>query len=177
MRINLIPSSDTSISYGIEAMVEAIRRYHKYLLVAVHIYPEQETEIVDEKIKGTTRQTFILLFREPGSIGLVTGFINEWGTNINSSGTGGMYGQEMLDILEEYKINPIVLTQERIFKGYPDLKKSTQKNQPLVERLPIWEKVIESEVVPRLCRNTGTILGLENYTGGWANSWDAENNK
>ncbi len=71
----------------------------------------------------------------------------------------------------------MTLTKEKVFGRFSALKKSTRKGEPLVDRLTLREKVIQAEVVPLLCRNTGTVLGLENYAGGWTNSWAAENNK
>lgn len=170
MYINLIPTSKKGVSYGIWTMIEAVKRFRPNLLAAVRIVQEENSRVVDEEIEFTEDQTFILLFREPASIGMMTAFINEWGTNIKASGTGGRFGKEMVECLKEHQIEPILLSKEKVFEEYPGLQLNT--GDYLIKRLPYWTELIENEVITMLYSTSSGLL--EKYTGGWRESWKAE---
>jgi transcriptional regulator with XRE-family HTH domain len=166
MYINLIPSSESGISYGIDTMIEAVRRYRSYLLAAIRL-------IAGEDPNNTSNQTFILLFREPGSIGMITGFINDSGTNIKYSGTGGHYGEEMVKCLEEHGIKPMMGSMDKLTHSYPELFKDTDRDS-VVDRLPFWRNFIEREIITNLHSTAYGFLSMESYTGSWEESWQAE---
>ncbi|MBN3949083.1 MAG: hypothetical protein HWQ38_22490 [Nostoc sp. NMS7] len=111
MQINLVPVCEPGVSYGGEMMRDAITRFRKRLLAVIIVCPEEDFEYSDEEARpdNITRvhiNAAIALFREPGTIGQVTGFIHENGMNINISGTGGWYGQEFMKCLTQNNIQP-----------------------------------------------------------------------
>ncbi|MBD2529226.1 hypothetical protein H6G97_06430 [Nostoc flagelliforme FACHB-838] len=110
MQINLVPVCDPGVSYGGEMMRDAITRFRKRLLAVIVVCPKEDFKYSGEEARpdNITRvhiNAAIALFREPGTIGQVTGFIHENGMNINLSGTGGWYGEEFMKCYSKSYIN------------------------------------------------------------------------
>ena len=111
MQINLVSVCEPGIAYGGKMMREAISRFRTRLLAVIVVCPESDFEYSGEEARPDNI-TFahitaaIALFREPGTIGQVTGFIHEEGMNINRSGTGGAYGEEFMKCLTQNDIQP-----------------------------------------------------------------------
>jgi hypothetical protein len=88
MKINLIPTSPSGVSYGGHVTNAAIQRFRPYLLGVVVVAPSDGFEFdgdrpTPENITKAELNTVITLFREPNTIGQVTGFIHLKGMNIN----------------------------------------------------------------------------------------------
>ena len=111
MQINLVPVCEPGVSYGSKTMTNAITHFRKQLLAVIVICPEESFEYLGEEprpdnITSAYINAVIVLFREPGTIGQVTGFIHEDGININRSGTGGAYGEKFMECLTKNDIQP-----------------------------------------------------------------------
>jgi hypothetical protein len=186
MQINLVPVCEPGNPYGGEMMRDAITRFRKRLLAVIVVCPEASFEYSGEEarpdnITRTHINAAIALFREPGTIGQVTGFIHENGMNINISGTGGRYGKEFMKCLIQNEIQPLFypvkpvydIFQEwseksDIFSVRGDLDFSTH------ERLKYWEQFLINEIVPHLYTESMGFLGLSRRTGTWQKSWQAD---
>ena len=186
MQINLVPVCESGNPYGGEMMRDAITRFRKRLLAVIVVCPEAGFEYSGEEprpdnITRTYINAAIALFREPGTIGQVTGFIHENGMNINISDTGGRYGKEFMKCLIQndiqpwfYPVKPVYdIFQEwseksDIFSIRGDLDFSTH------ERLKYWEQFLINEIVPHLYTASMGFLGLSRRTGTWQQSWQAD---
>lgn len=85
MQINLIPVSK-GIPYANDVITEAITRFRKHLLTVIVVCPEDGLEYLGEELtpESITRagiNAVIVLFREPGTIGQITGYIQEIRSN------------------------------------------------------------------------------------------------
>lgn len=186
MQINLVPVCEPGNPYGGEMMRDAITRFRKRLLAVIVVCPEAGFEYSGEEprpdnITRTYINAAIALFREPGTIGQVTGFIHENGMNINISDTGGRYGKEFMKCLNQNDIQPCFYPvkpvydifrewseKSDIFSIRGDLDFSTH------ERLKYWEQFLINEIVPHLYTESMGFLGLSHRTGTWQKSWQAD---
>lgn len=186
MQINLVPVCEPGNPYGGEMMRDAITRFRKRLLAVIVVCPEAGFEYSGEEprpdnITRTYINAAIALFREPGTIGQVTGFIHENGMNINISDTGGRYGKEFMKCLNQNDIQPCFYPvkpvydifrewseKSDIFSIRGDLDFSTH------ERLKYWEQFLINEIVPHLYTESMGLLGLSHRTGTWQKSWQAD---
>lgn len=186
MQINLVPVCEPGNPYGGEMMRDAITRFRKRLLAVIVVCPEAGFEYSGEEprpdnITRTYINAAIALFREPGTIGQVTGFIHENGMNINISDTGGRYGKEFMKCLKQNDIQPCFYPvkpvydifrewseKSDIFSNRGDLDFSTH------ERLKYWEQFLIDKIVPHLYTESMGFLGLNSRTGTWQKSWQAD---
>ncbi len=185
MQINLVPVWEPGVSYGGEMMREAITRFRKRLLAVIVVCAEEGFEYSGEKprpdnITSADITAAIVLFREPGTIGQVTGFIHEDGMNINLTGTGGSYREKFMKCLSQNDIQPLFGSLEKvydIFKKWSgksldfsrvDLGLSTH------ERLKYWEQFLIDNIVPLLYTESMGFFGLSHRTGTWQKSWQAD---
>jgi hypothetical protein len=186
MQINLVPVCEPGNPYGGEMMRDAITRFRKRMLAVIVVCPEAGFEYSGEEprpdnITRTYINAAIALFREPGTIGQVTGFIHENGMNINISDTGGRYGKEFMKCLNQNDIQPCFYPvkpvydifrewseKSDIFSIRGDLDFSTH------ERLKYWEQFLINEIVPHLYTESMGLLGLSRRTGTWQKSWQAD---
>jgi len=185
MQINLVPVCEPGNPHGGEMMRDAITRFRKRLLAVIVVCPEEGFEFSGKEarpdnITRTHINAAIALFREPGTIGQVTGFIHENGMNINISGTGGRYGKEFMKCLSQNDIQPCFYPAKPVYDIFqewseksdifsrPDLDLSTH------ERLKYWEQFLINEIVPHLYTESMGFLGLSRRTGTWQESWQAD---
>ncbi|MBN3871857.1 hypothetical protein [Nostoc sp. JL33] len=179
MKINLIPVSEPGISYGGDVTNEAIKRFRKYLLGVVAVCSEFEysgERATPRNISIANFTAVITLFREPKTIGQITGFIHLDGININLSGTGGRYGQQFLNCLVENEVEPWLYPAERAIEQigeYVGNPKWYIKHEmmPLDTVLSLWERFIINVILPQLHTTRIGFFGLDNKTGSWQDSW------
>ncbi|WP_445244924.1 HEPN domain-containing protein [Microcoleus sp. OTE_8_concoct_300] len=187
MQINLVPVCEPGVSYGGEMMRDAITRFRKRLLAVIIVCPEEGFEYSGEQarpdnITSADITAAIALFREPGTIGQVTGFIHEDGMYISlSGGTGNSYGKEFMKCLLENDIQPWLYSLERVYKTFQNLSDKSdvfsRRDLDLLlthERLKYWEKFLLNEIVPHLYTESMGFLGLNSRTGTWQKSWQAD---
>ena len=187
MQINLVPLCESGNPYGGEMMRDAITRFRKRLLAVIVVCPEAGFEYSGEEarpdnITSTYITAAIALFREPGTIGQVTGFIHENGMNINISGTGGRYGKEFMKCLIQNDIQPCFYPVKPVYDLFQEWseKSETFSRQDLDlglsthERLKCWEQFLINEIVPHLYTESMGFLGLSRRTGTWQQSWQAD---
>jgi hypothetical protein len=176
MQINLVPVCEPGNPHGGKMMRDAIARFRKRLLAVIVVCPEEGFEFSGEKarpdnITSADITAAIVLFREPGTIGQVTGFIHEDGMNINLTGTGGSYGKEFMKCLIQNEIQPWfypVKPVYEIFFSRVGLDLLTH------ERLKYWEQFLIDKIVPNLYTKNLGFLGLNSRTGTWQDSWQAD---
>ncbi|NQE36627.1 hypothetical protein [Microcoleus asticus] len=187
MQINLVPVCESGNPYGGEMMRDSITRFRKRLLAVIVVCPEAGFEYSGEEarpdnITRTHINAAIALFREPGTIGQVTGFIHENGMNINISGTGGRYGKEFMKCLIQNDIQPCFYPVKPVYDLFQEWseKSETFSRQDLDlglsthERLKCWEQFLINEIVPHLYTESMGFLGLNSRTGTWQKSWQAD---
>jgi len=187
MQINLVPVCEPGNSHGGKMMRDAITRFRKRLLAVIVVCPEECFEFSGEEarpdnITSADINAAIALFREPGTIGQVTGFIHENGMNINLSGTGGWYGQEFMKCLIQNDIQPWFYPVKPVYKIFQEWSgKSDEKLFSRVdldlsthERLKYWEQFLIDKIVPNLYTKNMGLLGLNSRTGTWQESWQAD---
>ena len=187
MQINLVPVCKPGISHGGEMMRDAITRFRKRLLAVIIVSPEEGFEYSGEQarpdnITSADITAAIALFREPGTIGQVTGFIHEDGMYISlSSGTGNSYGKEFMKCLIENDIQPWLYSRERVCETFQKLSDKSDvfslRDLDLLlthERLKYWEQFLINEIVPHLYTESMGFLGLSRRTGTWQQSWQAD---
>lgn len=184
MQINLVPVCDPGVSYGSEIIRDAITRFRKRLLAVIVVCPEEGFEYSGEEarpdnITRTHINAAIVLFREPGTIGQVTGFIHENGMNINLSGTGGWYGEEFMKCLTQNNIQPWFYPVEPVYEkfkewsGKYDEFSGIELDLSTHERLKYWEQFLIDNVVPHLYTEMLSFFGGIR-TGTWQKSWQAD---
>ncbi|MGB3265961.1 MAG: hypothetical protein WBA89_18615 [Microcoleus sp.] len=185
MQINLVPVCEPSFSYGGEMMRDAITRFRKRLLAVIVICPEEGFEYSGEQarpdnITSTDITAAIALFREPGTIGQVTGFIHEDGMYISlSGGTGNSYGKEFMKCLIKNNIQPWFYPVESVYdifqkwSGKSEVFSLLDLDLSTHERLKYWEQFLIDKIVPNLCREVLGIFG-GSRTGTWQESWQAD---
>lgn len=187
MQINLVPVCKPGISHGGEMMRDAITRFRKRLLAVIIVSPEEGFEYSGEQarpdnITSADITAAIALFREPGTIGQVTGFIHEDGMYISlSGGTGNSYGKQFMKCLIENDIQPWLYSRERVYETFQKLSDksdvfSLRDLDSLLthERLKYWEQFLINEIVPHLYTESMGFLGLSRRTGTWQQSWQAD---
>ncbi|MEG5066598.1 hypothetical protein QUB33_23565 [Microcoleus sp. B3-A4] len=187
MQINLVPVCEPGISHGGEMMRDAITRFRKRLLAVIIVCPEEGFEYSGEQarpdnITSADITAAIALFREPGTIGQVTGFIHEDGMYISmSGGTGNSYGKEFMKCLRENDIQPWLYSLERVYKTFQNLSDKSdifsRRDLDLLlthERLKYWQKFLINDIVPHLYTESMGFLGLSRRTGTWQKSWQAD---
>lgn len=120
------------------------------------------------------------MFREPGTIGQITGFIHEDGMNINLTGTGGSYGEEFMKCLTKNDIKPLFGSREKVYDIFQKMsEKSLNFSQidlglSTHERLQYWEHFLINEIVPHLYTENMGFFGEIHRTGTWQQSWQAD---
>lgn len=185
MQINLVPVCEPGISYGGKMMRDAITRFRKRLLAVIVICPEEGFEYSGKKprpdnITSADITAAIVLFREPGTIGQITGFIHEDGMNINLTGTGGSYGEEFMKCLTQNDIKPLFGSREKVYDIFQNMsEKSLNFSQidlglSTHERLQYWEHFLINEIVPHLYTENMGFFGEIHRTGTWQQSWQAD---
>jgi len=188
MQINLVPVCEPGNPHGGEMMRDAIARFRKRLLAVIVVCPEEGFEFSGEEarpdnITSAYINAAIALFREPGTIGQVTGFIHENGMNINLSGTGGRYGQQFMKCLSQNDIQPWFYPVKPVYEIFQ--KWSGKSDEQLIsrvglvdllthERLKYWEQFLIDKIVPHLYTKSMGFLGLNSRTGTWQESWQAD---
>lgn len=181
MKINLIPPCDAGISYGSDVVTEAISRFRKQLLAVMVVCSEDKFEYsgdyaTPENITVASIIATITLFREPGTIGQVTGFIHETGININLSGTGGRFGAKFMKCLTDNEVQPWFYSSKKVaeqmieWSGNPEF---CLDELPLDQRLAHWERFIINVIAPQLYTGTMSIFSSVDRTGTWHDSWQA----
>ncbi|MEH2312270.1 MAG: hypothetical protein V7K35_12920 [Nostoc sp.] len=184
MQINLVPVCESGVSYGGEMMRDAITRFRKRLLAVIVVCPEEGFEYTGEEARpdNITRvhiNAAIALFREPGTIGQVTGFIHENGMNINISGTGGRYGQEFMKCLTQNDIQPWFYPVKPVYERFKEWSGKSENFYEVGldlsnhERLKYWEQFLIDEIVPHLYTEMLSIFGGRR-TGTWQKSWQTD---
>ncbi len=184
MQINLIPVCEPGVSYGGKMMTEAITRFRKRLLAVIVVLPEEGFEYSGEEatpdnITSAEINAVIALFREPGTIGQVTGFIHEEGININLSGTGGWYGQKFMECLTQNDIQPWFYPAISVFEKFKEWSGKSEKFSEIdfglstFERLKYWERFLIDEIVQHLYTENLGFFGASR-TGTWQKSWQAD---
>lgn len=182
MQINLVPVCEPGVSYGGEMMRDAITRFRKRLLAVIVVCPEEDFEYSGEEarpdnITCVDINAAIALFREPGTIGQVTGFIHENGMNINLSGTGGWYGEEFMKCLTQNNIQPWFYPVEPVYETFKEWSGKSEISYGLDlsnhERLKYWEQFLIDEIVPHLYTEMLNIFGGRR-TGTWQKSWQTD---
>jgi|GEM_PF-945559 len=184
MQINLVPVCEPGNSYGGEMMRDAITRFRKRLLAVIVVCPEEGFEYSGEEARpdNITRvhiNAAIALFREPGTIGQVTGFIHENGMNINISGTGGRYGEEFMKCLTQNNIQPWFYPVKPVYKRFQEWSGKSEAFSGVDldlsnhERLKYWEQFLIDEIVPHLYTEMLSIFGGRR-TGTWQKSWQTD---
>lgn len=187
MQINLVPVCELGNSLGGKMMRDAITRFRKLLLAVIVVCPEEDFEYSGEKprpdnITSADITAAIALFREPGTIGQVTGFIHEDGMNVDlfRRGTGGWYGKEFMKCLTQNNIQPWFYPVEPVYEKF---KKWSGKSENFSlldldlsthERLKYWEHFLIDKIVPHLYTESMGFLSLSDRTGTWQNSWQAD---
>ncbi|MEP6485977.1 hypothetical protein NDI43_02145 [Microcoleus vaginatus GB2-A3] len=185
MQINLVPVCEPGNPYGGEMMRDAITRFRKRLLAVIVVCPEAGFEYSGEEarpdnITRTHINAAIALFREPGTIGQVTGFIHENGMNINISGTGGRYGQEFMKCLIKNDIQPWFYPVKSVYEKFKEWSGKYENfsgvdlDLPTHQRLHYWEHFLIDNIVPHLYTESMGIFGLSHRTGTWKKSWQAD---
>ncbi|WP_373536168.1 hypothetical protein [Microcoleus sp.] len=186
MQINLVPVCEPSFSYGGEMMRDAITRFRKRLLAVIVICPEEGFEYSGEKaipdnITSADITAAIALFREPGTIGQVTGFIHEDGMYISlSGGTGNSYGKKFMNCLTKNDIQPWFYPVEQVYdifqkwSGKSEVFSLLDLDLSTHERLKYWEQFLIDKIVPNLYTESMGFLGLNSRTGTWQKSWQAD---
>ena len=184
MQINLVPVCDPGVSYGGEMMRDAITRFRKRLLAVIVVCPEEDFEYSGEEARPDNITCIdinaaIALFREPGTIGQVTGFIHENGMNINLSGTGGWYGEEFMKCLTQNNIQPWFYPVKPVYERFQEWSGKSENFYELGldlsnhERLKYWEQFLIDEIVPHLYTEMLSIFGGRR-TGTWQKSWQTD---
>ncbi len=185
MQINLVPVCEPGFSYGGGMMRDAITRFRKRLLAVIVVCPEEGFEYSGEEarpnnITRTHINAAIALFREPGTIGQVTGFIHENGMNINLTSTGGSYGKKFMQCLIDNDIQPWFYPVKPVYEKFQKWSGKSEKfsgldlDLPNHARLKYWEQFLINEIVPHLYTESMGFLGLNSRTGTWQNSWQAD---
>jgi hypothetical protein len=186
MQINLVPVCEPGNPYGGEMMRDAITRFRKRLLAVIVVCPEAGFEYSGEEARpdNITRayiNAAIALFREPGTIGQVTGFIHENGMNINISDTGGRYGEEFMKCLSQNDIQPCFYPVKPVYDIFQEWSEKSGTfsirgglDLSAHERLKYWEQFLINEIVPHLYTESMGFLGLSRRTGTWQKSWQAD---
>ena len=186
MQINLVPVCEPGNPYGGEMMRDAITRFRKRLLAVIVVCPEAGFEYSGEEARpdNITRayiNAAIALFREPGTIGQVTGFIHENGMNIHISDTGGRYGEEFMKCLSQNDIQPCFYPVKPVYDIFQEWSEKSGTfsirgglDLSAHERLKYWEQFLINEIVPHLYTESMGFLGLSRRTGTWQKSWQAD---
>lgn len=184
MQINLVPVCEPGVSYGSEMMMDALTRFRKQLLAVIVVCPKEDFEFSGEEARpdNITRadiKAAIALFREPGTIGQITGLIHEDGININLSSPDGWYGYEFMKCLTQNNIQPwfypVKLVYERFKEWSGKTKDFSRVDLDLSThaRLKYWEQFLIDEIAPHLYTEMLGILG-GSRTGSWQKSWQAD---
>ncbi len=184
MQINLVPVCEPGVPYGGEMMRDAITRFRKRLLAVIVVCPEEGFEYSGEEARpdNITRvhiNAVIALFREPGTIAQVTGFIHENGMNINISGTGGRYGEEFMKCLTQNNIQPWFYPVKPVYERFKEWSGKSEDFSGLDldlsnhERLKYWEQFLIDEIVPHLYTEMISLFGGRR-TGTWQKSWQTD---
>ncbi|MDZ8225848.1 hypothetical protein [Nostoc sp. ChiVER01] len=119
------------------------------------------------------------MFREPGTIAQVTGFIHENGMNINISGTGARYGEEFMKCLTQNDIQPWFYPVKPVYERFQEWSGKSENFYELDldlsnhERLKYWEQFLIDEIVPHLYTERLNIFGGRR-TGTWQKSWQID---
>ena len=183
MQINLVPVCEPGNPHGGKMMRDAITRFRKRLLAVIVVCPEKGFEYSGEKarpdnITSTYITAAIALFREPGTIGQVTGFIHEDGMNVNLSGTGGRYGKEFMKSLSQNDIQPWFYPVKPVYDIFQEWSGKSENfsraDLSTHERLKYWEQFLIDKIVPHLYTESMGFLGLNSRTGTWQESWQAD---
>jgi hypothetical protein len=183
MLINLIPVCDSGVSYGSGVLIQALTWYSPYLLRFVVIcdtdpFAFKGKEPTPQSILKANITAAIALFREPGTIGQVTGFIQENGLNINLSGTGGAHGKEVMECLSECSIQPQFCSAQKVAEAMSRLAgkggEFQLSNLSLFLRLEYWKRFLIEEIAPQLYTDVGGNWFGKKVSGTWQRSWDAE---
>lgn len=141
--IPLIPLSDRGITYGIYAMLQLMQDNLQQVMCAAKIHD------------GKDNYTFLVLLREPNSIGQFVAFINEWGTNDGKSGTGGDGFYMMRQFLKDHDI----YTLEYDLSEDDLVNIGGNSHSSDTQRLDFWQ-----EHVLGMCAQLHDILpGISNY--------------
>lgn len=183
MQLNLIPVCEPGISYGSAMMTDAITRFRKQLLAVIVVCPEEDFKYLGEEAKPdniirTHITAAIALFREPGTIGQVTGFIHEHGMNINLSGTGGSYGKKFMECLTQNSIQPWFYPATPIYEKFEEWSGKAGDLSgidylPTCERLKYWEQFLMDKIFPHLYTEMLGFFGGRR-TGTWQKTWQAD---
>ena len=183
MQINLVPVCEPGNPYGGEMMRDAITRFRKRLLALIVVCPEAGFEYSGEEarpdnITSAYITAAIALFREPGTIGQVTGFIHENGMNINISDTGGRYGKEFMKCLTKNDIQPWFYPVKPVYEKFREWSGKSEffstADLSTHERLKYWEQFLINEIVPHLYTRRMGFFGLSSRTGTWQESWQVD---
>lgn len=185
MQINLVPVCEPGNPYGCEMMTDAITRFRKQLLAVLVFCPEENFEYSGKKptpdnITYAHINAAIALFREPKSIGQVTGFLHENGININFSGTGGRYGKEFMKCLTKNDIQPWFYPAKPVYEQFEQWSGKSDNlslDELLIhKRLQYWEQFLIDNIVPHLYTESLDIFGESRRTGSWQKAWQADEN-
>lgn len=180
MHINLIPACEYGTSYGGDLLREALARFRKQLLAVIIVCHEEQLKHTGpfplaDNITSAWIDAAIVLFREPGSIGQVTGFILEEGLNINWSGTGGRYGQAFLRCLVDHNVRPWFYPMNTVLELMAQWSGQGEtfdlEGLPNYQRLEYWERFLIDKISPLLYSETWGIAG--DRTGSFPKSWQA----
>lgn len=183
MQINLVPVCEYGVSYGCDMMIDAITRFRKQLLAVIVVLSEGQYSGKQAKPDNITRANInaaITLFREPGTIGQVTGFIHENGMNINISGTGGRYGKKFMQCLTQNDIQPWFYPVELVHEKFKELSGKSEDFSGIYldlsthKRLKYWEMFLIDEIAPHLYTESLSDFFDFNRTGTWQKSWQID---
>lgn len=138
--LKIIPTSKAGESRGINTLVEVINRHRNHILCVVKLADD-----VNETV------FFFALFKEPGSIGQITVFINEDGIATGYRGAGSHYHQRMMECLASNQIELMELDHnlETYQEIYPELINEL-RTKTLSQRLELWQGFLLNEVVSKI---------------------------
>jgi len=134
--IRVIPASAAGSTMGINVIIRLLFDYRPHLIKLFRIKRQDHS---------ITRYTFIVVFREPGSIGQLVAFIHEWGTasgqGEGEENTAETYGfSEIMTTIKQLKIRLLTVDwHTEIHEGWKQKLEVRPDPTVLRYRLADWE--------------------------------------
>lgn len=120
--IEVYPIGKSGITRGIDYLIELIEEHKEQVISVGKIHD------------GNDNYSFMVLFREKGTIGQFVAFVHEWGVNDGRSGEGGRGFVRMNEFLEKNKIYTMKITLSK------DELKNVYDEIDIEKRMTYWKK-------------------------------------
>ncbi len=190
MRINLIPVLPVDRLSPFKMTTQAIENFRPYVLSVAIVVPIGKLNFAQHETQHETilslladvdldSCTVISIFREPKTIGMLTGFLHLKTANANVSRAGENHQKEFLDCLSQHQVVPNVLEEDSKHKTN---QYTRQRNRLFYRELKLdkltecWERFIINTMIPMSNTSFSDNSTPPTITGTMMESWAANDN-